>query len=295
MFTCAAIDALHSRGKLDMNLKVFPFLGIQAPARHKDKPDRNIDEITVRHLVDHAGGWNDHDDFQARDGTQISGTQWDPVFSVRKIALDLGLDKPPSKLDMARYMYGKPLQFVPGSQNLDSTYGKSYSNIGYVLLGLVIESLAGQSYVNFVRTEVSLASDTSKVYVSRLLGEPRNPKEVWYLDPGYGPTALDPHSSASVPSAYGGGFLPELMDSAGGIMTNAETLALFSSRHAVWGLGGRAPGFERSGGMPGTASYTYCRHNGIDCAFILNTRNFNDGPKMQDDFVASLRSLLDQM
>src|SRR5580692_8162663 len=28
MFTCAAIDALHTRNKLDMKLKVFPFLGI---------------------------------------------------------------------------------------------------------------------------------------------------------------------------------------------------------------------------------------------------------------------------
>ena len=39
MFTCAAVDALRSRRKLDMNLKVFPFLGIRAPAISKDEPD----------------------------------------------------------------------------------------------------------------------------------------------------------------------------------------------------------------------------------------------------------------
>jgi CubicO group peptidase (beta-lactamase class C family) len=294
MFTCAAIDALHSRGKLDMNLKVFPFLGIHAPAMPKDKPDRHIDEVTVRHLVDHAGGWNASDRVKAKDGTNIPGTGWDPVFSIRKIALDLRLTKPPTKLDMARYMYGKPLQFVPGSQNLDTTFYKSYSNFGYVLLGLVIESLAGESFIDFVRTGLGPDSDTSNVFLSRLIGL-RNPREVWYLDSGSGPTALEPRSSALVPSAYGGEFLPELMDSAGGIMTNAETLAQFSSRHAVWGLGSRAPGSGRSGGMPGTASYIYSRDNGIDCAFILNTRNFNGGPKAQDDFVASLRLLLDQL
>jgi hypothetical protein len=47
--------------------------------------------------------------------------------------------------------------------------------------------------------------------------------------------------------------------------------------------------------MPGTSSYTYSRQIGIDCAFILNTRNFKGGPKTQDDFIASLRSLLDQL
>jgi CubicO group peptidase (beta-lactamase class C family) len=294
MFTCAAIDALHSRGRLGMSLKVFPFLGIHSPAISKDRPDPRIDEITVQHLVDHAGGWNNHDSVQAKDGTRIPGTGWDPVFSVRKIALDLRLSKPPSKLDIARYMYGKPLQFVPGTQDYGSTYQKSYSNFGYVLLGLVIETATGESFIDFLRTGLG-SGDTSDVYLSHLLG-PRNPREVWYLDPGYGPTALDPRSSALAPSAYGGeGFLPELMDSAGGLMTNAATLAQFASRHAVWGLGNRAPGTERSGGMAGSASYTYSRPNGIDCAFIWNTRNFLGGSKMQDDFISSLRSLLDQL
>ena len=103
-------------------------------------------------------------------------------------------------------------------------------------------------------------------YVERLSfapDGPRNPREVWYLDSGFEATALEPRSSALAPSAYGEGFLPELMDSAGG--------------------------------MPGTASHTYSRHNGIDCAFILNSRNFVGSPKTEDDFVALLRSLLDQL
>ena len=40
---------------------------------------------------------------------------------------------------MARYMYGKPLQFVPGTQNYDTTDGNSYCNFGYLLLGMVVE------------------------------------------------------------------------------------------------------------------------------------------------------------
>ena len=110
------------------------------------------------------------------------------------------------------------------------------------------------------------------------------------MDPGSGLSALEPRSSVRLPSPYGGGdFLTELVDSAGGVMTNAETLALFSSRHAVWGIGPRAVGSERSGSLPGTTSHTYSRRNGIDCAFVVNTRSFNGGPKTEDDFVNSLR------
>jgi CubicO group peptidase (beta-lactamase class C family) len=296
MFTCAAIGSLRASGKLDMDAKVFPLLGIKSPAISRDKPDPRIDEITVQQLVDHAGGWNDHESFNAKDGTHIPGTEWDPVFSVREISIKLGLSSPPSKLDIARYMYGKPLQFAPGSQNFNTTDKKSYSNFGYVLLGLVIESVAGQSYIDFVRTGIGPDTDTSNVYLSRMLDNTRNPREVWYLDPGSGLTVLQPRSDAWAPSAYGGGgFLTELMDSAGGIMTNAETLARFSSRHAVWGVGGRAPRSGRSGSMPGTSSFTYCRPNGIDCAFILNTRTFSGGPKMLEDFISMLESELDKL
>ncbi|MBV8672558.1 MAG: beta-lactamase family protein [Acidobacteriaceae bacterium] len=296
LFACAAIDALHRREKLDLDAKVFPLLKIQAPASRRDKPDPHINDITVRHLVEHAGGWNDHESVRAADGAHIPGTEWDPVFSLRQIAIGLGLSSPPSKLDIARYMYGKPLQFIPGTQNFNTTYQKSYSNFGYLLLGLIVESVSGQSFIDFVRTGLGAESDTSNVYVSRLLEKARDPREVWYIDPGSGPTVFDPRSSEKLMSAYGGGgFLPEMMDSAGGLMTNAETLALFISRHAAWGLGGRNPRSARTGGMPGTASLACSRRNGIDCAYVLNTRNFNGGPSQQDKYISSLESLLDQL
>jgi CubicO group peptidase (beta-lactamase class C family) len=296
MFTCAAITWLRSQGKVDMDASVFPLLGISSPAKPKDKPDPRIDDITVRQLVDHAGGWNDHESCKAKDGTHIPGTEWDPVFSVRDIAVDLKLSAPPSKMDLARYMYGRPLQFAPGTQDFQSTDKKSYSNFGYLLLGLVIESVTNSTYVDVLRTGMSVNAETDKVYLSRTSGQPINPSEVWYVDPGSGPTVFQPRSSVWLPYAYGGaGFMTELMDSAGGLMTNAETLALFSSRHAVWGLGGRAANSARSGGMAGTASFTYSQTNGIDCAYVLNTRTFNGGPKAQEDFMHSLQSLTSRL
>jgi hypothetical protein len=83
------------------------------------------------------------------------------------------------------------------------------------------------------------------------------------------------------------------MDSGGGLMTTAETLAGFLFQHAVWGIGGRAKGFERSGSMAGTSSYAFSRPNGVDCACIFNTRNFIGGDRAFVDFIKQLKSLLD--
>ena len=47
---------------------------------------------------------------------------------MRKIALDLSLGHPVTKLDVARYMYARMLDFDPGTNN-------KYSNFGYLLAG----------------------------------------------------------------------------------------------------------------------------------------------------------------
>ena len=295
MFTCAAIDALHSSGKLDLNQKVFPLLGIDKPAISGDQPDPRINDITVQHLVEHAGGWNLRVPVQIKVGPAIPAYHWDPIFRMREVALDLGLAVPPTKLELARYMYGKPLQFVPGTQDYKSTGGSSYSNFGYILLGLLVEAVTGQPYIDFLRT-LDDGEAWPNVFVSPMLSREKNPREVWYDDPGVGLTALEPRSDKELPFAYGGGgFITEPMDSGGGLMTNAETLAQFSQRHAAWGIGARVPDSERNGSMAGTYSATFSRRNGIDCAFVLNNTRFNGDEGIKDRYVRSLRRLLDQL
>jgi CubicO group peptidase (beta-lactamase class C family) len=293
IFTCAAIETLRASGQLDMKEPVFPQLGVHAPGVPGQKPPQHINQITVQHLVDHAGGWNDHGECTAKNGQKIPGTNWDPVFGIRKIAHELGLSGLPAKLDLARYMYGQPLQFVPGTQNFDSTGGNSYSNFGYMLLGLVVEKVSGKRYIEFVRS-VPLAHDgTSDVFLAHTAARQRLPREVWYEDGGTGLSALFPFKNVIVPNPYGGeGYVTELMDSGGGLATTAGTLARFIEQHATWGLGGRAAGAERSGSMAGTSSYAMSRPNGVDCAFIFNTRNFKNA-KAYDNFTNDVRKLCD--
>jgi CubicO group peptidase (beta-lactamase class C family) len=59
-FTCAAINQLFADKLVKSTTLVFEFLGITKPLMGF-KLDSRVDQITVQELVDHAGGWNDHD------------------------------------------------------------------------------------------------------------------------------------------------------------------------------------------------------------------------------------------
>jgi hypothetical protein len=114
------------------------------------------------------------------------------------------------------------------------------------------------------------------VFVSPMLNPVKNPLEVGYDDPGHRWNALQPLSLLTVPNAYGGeGFITELMDAGGGIMTTATTLALLAHNRAIWGLGPRVQN-ARTGAMAGTSSRAESRSGGVDYAFVFNTRHFTE-------------------
>jgi CubicO group peptidase (beta-lactamase class C family) len=251
MFTEAAIQTLLDAGTLDTGTKVFPKLGLSGPA------DARADTITVQQVLDHTGGWD-------------SSTAGDPVFNMRGIALALGLSGHVAKADMVNYVYKqKQLQHAPGTQS-------AYSNFGYLLLGYLVEHVTGQAFGDYVRQHVLAPLGIANVYVAATTRAGKRSDEVSYDDPGLGGSAVDPHAAALVPACYGGeGWLTEVMDSGGGLCTNASTLVRFVSRYPVWGNGGaRVANYERDGSMAGVSSMTICRGDGIDWAAIFNTRAF---------------------
>ena len=258
-FTCAAIKTLADANKLKLGDKVFPSLGINHVALSGQTADAHINDITVQNLVDHAGGWL----------PDASGG-FHPEFNLRKISSDMGLSGPPSKMEMARYMYGMPLQFQPGTKNFGSTNGASYSNFGYILLGLMVEHASGQGYTDYVRQHVLATLGITDLHLARTLASQKAADEVQYHAVGLGNPSYKPSSNALVPAAYGGGgYMTETMDSGGGLMATASALARFATIWASWGLGG--PGGARTGGMAGTASrIQYCGGN-VAFAFAFNT------------------------
>ncbi len=299
-FTCAGTKILTDDGtKVKTSTEVFPFLGITAPSLSTQTLDPDVNNITVQHLIDHAGGWIDQAGLvTAKDGSQLQGTGFDPVFQVRKIALDMHLPGPPDKFAIARYMFGHDantrLSFKPGTQDFNTTGGASYSNFGYMLLGLVVEEASGQPYVDFVRDHVLAPLKVADIYQARMLAGRLRRREVTYIAEGTGPNAIEPHSSVQAALAYGGGgFLTELMDGGGGLMGTCDALVRFLAQNAAWGMGPRSPGAARTGGMKGTATRIMSRGDGLDFAYAFNMRIDQLPNGVDDQLSTKINAILD--
>jgi CubicO group peptidase (beta-lactamase class C family) len=119
MFTGVAIAQLVQQGRLafdDTLAKVLP-----------DFPDRAMAEkITIHQLLTHTAGTGD---FIAHPEYRKNRDQYHQLA------------------DHIPLIANQPLYFVPGAR-----FG--YSNSGYVLLGLVIEKVSGESYYDYVANHV---------------------------------------------------------------------------------------------------------------------------------------------
>ena len=108
-FTAAAILKLVEQGQVDLQAPVATYL----PAL---RPDLGR-TITVHHLLSHSSGL-------VRDIDALSGK---------------GIAVPYSMPEMLELVNGTQLQFAPGER-------AAYSNVGYVLLAMIIEHVTGKSY-----------------------------------------------------------------------------------------------------------------------------------------------------
>ena len=143
------IEKFNDPNKLSLDSKiapiVMPLLQSQVPNAPRPTNDPKpsnpqqdghyFNAITVRHLLSHQGGWN-------RD---VAG---EPTFlRDPDIAAALGVHLPINKYQLAAWGAAQRMQFYPGSET-------HYSNFGYCLLGLVVEHMTGQTYIEAVRQQL---------------------------------------------------------------------------------------------------------------------------------------------
>jgi CubicO group peptidase (beta-lactamase class C family) len=272
MFTCACIQRLYDAKNLKEGDRVFAKLGITKKALSSQTVDSRVNDINVEHCVDHEGGWD-------------SGTAGDWIFKMRKIAVDLGLTGPVVKQDILRYCYGEPLQFKPGAKS-------QYSNLGYTALSRLVEVVTGQTYENYLRNTILAPDGITAVRLSRTRRSELFANEVPCDDPNVGWSAEEPSRDKLTAYCYGGeGWVTEGMDGSGGLCATAEALVQFIRPHAVWGRGGRMAGSARTGSMAGVSSRAESRTDGVDFAFVFNTRQLVN--MSVDDFAATLTASLD--
>jgi CubicO group peptidase (beta-lactamase class C family) len=260
IFLEAAVQSLYDSKKLMPDTKVFPLLGFSHPA------DPRSDTITIQQLLDHMGGYDD-------DPNSPTSSHFDPTYNMRKIALDMNLGHPVTKLDVARYMYGRPLDLAPGTVF-------HYSNFGYLLAGAVVEKVTGMKYFDYVITALLQPAGITEVKVISTRASGRTSDEAIVEDEGLAQSPLDLASPLYIPNVYGGdGEINEVGDPNDGTGASAHALTQFVHLHAVWGNGPRPANgtfgwLARSGSTPGASTLAVSRGDGIDWAYTINTRNW---------------------
>lgn len=231
--TAAAIMKLVEEGRLKVDDRVAPFIAHLAPAPGA-AVDPRWEQITIRHLLNHTGGW---------DRTRPDGG-FDPIDRPGIAAAAVGAPAPASAETLIRYMKGMPLDFNPGEKF-------RYSNLGYIILGRVIERASGMPYQEYVRTRVLEPVGANRTRQGRSRMSDAFADEVKYYTPTFGVNApLVPSvfpGEGPVPVTYGG-FHLEAGDASGAWVSSTVDPAIPHERR--W--------------PPRSAGHSRCRTRGGD-------------------------------
>jgi CubicO group peptidase (beta-lactamase class C family) len=117
--TRIAIEQLEGKGELRFEDPIKKHL--------PDYPNKEaVDKVTIRHLLDMTSGIGDF------FGERYQSTPKDRIRTLSDYLLLFG---------------DEPLLFEPGTN-------RQYSNGGYIVLGLIIEKVSGQTYFDYVRDHI---------------------------------------------------------------------------------------------------------------------------------------------
>jgi CubicO group peptidase (beta-lactamase class C family) len=221
-FTQLAIRQLRLAGKLDLDstlARAWPDYPNAAVARR----------VTIRQLLEHRSGIGGN-----IFGAPAGGKRGD----VRRLA------------DYLPLFVNEPLQFEPGSR-------QQYSNAGYIVLGLLIERLSGESYYDYVRRHIYEPAGLTRTGHWAVDSLPPNTAI------GYTSRRPDAETPSSGPAVRNTELLPGRGSSAGGGYSTAhDLLRLLNSLRAGnipaagpagVGIAGGAPGINAvvEGDLPG--------------------------------------------
>lgn len=183
--TAVATLMLIEEGKLSLDTPVLPVLKTKSFQLSRTGDQRWAD-ITVRHLLQHSGGWD-------RD---ISP---DPMFQIVNITRKEDLKRAARRKDILRYQLSQPLDFAPGERY-------AYSNFGYSVLAQVLEAVTDMPYEDFIKQRVLTPCKMLKTQPGKTRLEDRLKNEVRYY-----PQTISTHTPFwSVPERAQRGAVPKI-------------------------------------------------------------------------------------
>jgi CubicO group peptidase (beta-lactamase class C family) len=194
--TAVAVLRLVQDGRLKLDAGVLPILGDIGP-----RADRIIDvrvrDITVRHLLQHSGGFD-----RERSGDVVFLPGAADAAQRQNGAL------PPECPTIMRDTLERTLDFTPGERY-------AYSNVGYCILGRVIEKVTGMTYETYVREHVVGPAGATRMRIGRTL-QPAEEEVRYYDYRGAKEVRAMPGLGLKIAPQPYGAFAVETMDSYGG-------------------------------------------------------------------------------
>ncbi len=278
LITAITIMKLYEEGRIDLDGKVFGESGVLNDSMFLHYQDDRIEDITIRDLLRHTGGWN--------------GKRSDPLFNSLYIARKMNVEPPASLDDIVQYQLGEKLNYTPGSRY-------SYSNFGYAVLGKIIEKITGMTYEDYIQFAILHPLGIYDMHIGRSFYDERFTNEVKYYELGRTNVCYAYDGSGDlVPIPYGGNNI-ELLGAAGGWVASApelmkliisvdgfeskadilsdETIDLMtpSKKHRGNAIGWRGTDgygtWWRTGTLAGTSALIMRHNNDIDWVVLLNT------------------------
>jgi CubicO group peptidase (beta-lactamase class C family) len=285
LVTAIGIMKLQEEGKLSVNDSVFGPNGILNDTIFDNPKDKRVYGITVAHLLSHEAGW--------------SQRYGDQMFMPVVIAQAMGVKTPVDIKTIVRFALNKRLQYAPGK-------GKAYSNLGYSILGLIIEKVSGMSYEEFCQKTIFEPLGIYDMRIAGNLPSEKAPFEVTYYIPSdisLKPSIYD--TSELVPPCYGGNDIKALGGAGAWIATTPDLMRLllavdgfgrrpdFLSDESIRFMTDNNNGFApvgwkatvmdgtwwRTGSFPGSAGMMKRQSDGLSWVVLFNSSAWN-GPEI---------------
>lgn len=277
LITAVAIMNLVEEAKVGLSDKVFGVNGILNDSVYLSFSDKRFNDITIHHLLMHRAGWT---------------TRWgDHMFIPHSIARQMNKELPLKDTDYIEFALSKKLHYTPGKYY-------SYSNLGYVILGKVIEKASGKTYEAYVQEDILYPLGIYDMQIGNNLFEDKALLEVKYYEQH---DALKSYSiynaNKKVKKSYGGNDITALNAAGGWIASSVSLAKLIAAINGKDGIpdillpesidlmtkpmhpgdlplgwkGAYKNTWWRSGTLSGTSAFVYKGSGEYSYVFITNT------------------------
>jgi CubicO group peptidase (beta-lactamase class C family) len=215
------------------------------------------------------------------------------------VAEKMGVKPPADTKTIVRFALDKRLHYTPGT-------GRSYSNLGYSILGLVIEKVSGMSYEDYCRKTIMEPLGIYDMKIAGNLPSEKAPFEVTYYQPS--DVVLKPSiygTGELVSPSYGGNDIralggagawlataPDLMrlllavdgfNTRPDILNNQSIMFMTDNKNGFAPVGWKTTVYNgtwwRTGSFPGSAGMMKRQSDGISWVVLFNSSAWN-GPEI---------------